>query len=96
MLQIQEDLVKKTLNVALLFNASMENVQMIVYSLRTAQNVNCVRIWSVFPGYVKKILIVLATILNVWTGNVSLDVKCKKIVQKEDYAQEERPEESVS
>ena len=96
MLQIQEDLATKTLNVALMFNASMEIVQMIVYSLRTAQNVNCVRIWSAFPGYVKKILIVLATILNVWTGNVSLDVKCKKIVQKEDYAQEKRPEESVS
>jgi hypothetical protein len=44
MLQIQEDLARKNLNVALMLNASMENVQMIVYSLRTAQNVNCVRI----------------------------------------------------
>ena len=79
MFEIQEDHVSKTLIVALMILASMENVSKLVKTIMTALTKNIVRMIYACPRYVRSIVIVgLET--NVLKKHVDLNVRKSMIV----------------
>ena len=80
MFEIQEDHVSKTLIVALMILALMENVSKLVKTIMTVLTKNIVKMISAYPRYVKSIVSV-ALETNVLKKHVLSNVNQSMIVQ---------------